>query len=174
MCTERGLTAIELLATLLIISMMLVFALPAYANLVDKYELRTAVDAFISSARLARSEAVYRNRRVNLSNIGGSWELGWIVFEDSNSDGYWNDNELVLLKQRALMKHVRTNATTHARISLSYLPNGQSWTMSGAFQADSIYFCSSNKSLSGYRVVIAKGGRLRTEEFPANSPQCAG
>jgi type IV fimbrial biogenesis protein FimT len=162
------------LIVIAIAGILLSIAMPVYSSLLERHHLRSAVDIFRRSLYAARMQAIHSQHRICIVNKDGTWQSGWTVFEDLNANCEQSANEPSIIDQNPLPRGIRISATTHANRYISYLPNGQSQQLSGAFQADSIYFCPASKTLVGYRVVIAKGGRIRFEEVPIGSTYCSG
>lgn len=82
----RGFTLVELLITIAIMSILLMAAIPNFTEAMLSSKLNGYATSLVSSARLARSEAVKRNATVRLcvSTDGstcatGLWSQGWIV-----------------------------------------------------------------------------------------------
>jgi len=82
----RGFTLIELMVTISIMAILLMIAVPSFQNATLGSKLSSFANNLVSSAHLARSEAIKRNAAVELcvSNNGeecasGGWEQGWIV-----------------------------------------------------------------------------------------------
>ena len=88
----RGLTLIELLATISIMVILMMIAVPAFNDATLNGKLTSYANELVSSAYLARSEAMKRNGAVTLCvTADGSscmsdadatsrrWERGWIV-----------------------------------------------------------------------------------------------
>ncbi len=97
---KRGFSLIELLVTLSIAVILLTAAAPSFVAMVQRDQLITQANDFISTLSLARTEAASRGQRVvvcksaapyNTCAGGGRWDQGWIVFTDV--DG--NDNYTV-------------------------------------------------------------------------------
>ena len=93
---QKGFSLIELVLTLIIISVMLTLAAPAFTNIYEDNAQAANANKFISSLTLARSEAVTRNInvvmcRLNSSDNGcattGFWEDGWVIWADTDGDG---------------------------------------------------------------------------------------
>jgi type IV fimbrial biogenesis protein FimT len=83
-----GFTLLELMTTLLVVSIVLSAGVPSYLSIVRNNRAATNANELVSALTIARSEAVRRSERVSIcrSNDGatcsGSWEDGWIVFLD--------------------------------------------------------------------------------------------
>lgn len=86
----RGLTLIELLATLAVASTLLASALPSFSALIAQERTTVLTNTLAGALAYARSEAVTKNTEVftcqsnNSSecNRSGDWQNGWIIFVD--------------------------------------------------------------------------------------------
>jgi type IV fimbrial biogenesis protein FimT len=82
---QQGFTLIELLITIAIIGIVSMVAIPSFSQAMLSSKLGSIANTFVSSAQLARSEAIKRNRTVMLcassdgSSCSGGWHQGWIV-----------------------------------------------------------------------------------------------
>ena len=84
---KNGFTLPEMLVVLSIVGVMLCAGLPSFLSYLQHQQLVTATNAFLSALNLARSEAIQRNRRVDVApRDGKSWENGWIVFINKTGD----------------------------------------------------------------------------------------
>jgi type IV fimbrial biogenesis protein FimT len=98
---NKGFSMIELLVTILIISIVAVIGVPSFQGAMRGSRLTSAVNELATSFSLARSEAIKTNRYVSVcrknsaaattcktgSGASDGWEVGWIVFVDMNSNG---------------------------------------------------------------------------------------
>jgi type IV fimbrial biogenesis protein FimT len=84
----RGFTLIELMIVLVILSVILLVAIPGFSELNLKTRLKSYANDMVTSAYLARGEAIKRNGEVRLCistdgttclGSGNDWEQGWIV-----------------------------------------------------------------------------------------------
>jgi prepilin-type N-terminal cleavage/methylation domain-containing protein len=64
---QRGLTLIELMVTILLLSVLLMLGLPAMADYVRQARVRAGAQSVVATLLFARSEAVKRNERLTLS-----------------------------------------------------------------------------------------------------------
>ena len=102
---QNGFTLIELMAAIVLLSVMAVVAIPAMGNLFQNNTLIAFTNSFTSSIALARSEAIKRNLQVSMcalndagTNCGanGEWEDGWTVWVDTDNDNSVDAAELVI------------------------------------------------------------------------------
>ncbi|MBG9387505.1 GspH/FimT family pseudopilin [Caenimonas aquaedulcis] len=106
----RGFTLIELMVAMAIIAILAAFAGPSFNSALLSNKLTSYANTFVSSAMLARSEAIKRNSvvRVCRSSNGtscatsGTWQQGWIVFNDANNDALVTTGETIISVQPAL------------------------------------------------------------------------
>ena len=85
--TMRGFTLVELMITLVIMSILIAVAAPSFNDVTLGNKLTSYANNFTASTVFARGEAIKRNTTVTMcaSNDGtncatsGGWEQGWIV-----------------------------------------------------------------------------------------------
>lgn len=61
---NRGFTLIELVITICVLSVLLIFAAPSFSNLFESSRMKTAQDELMGFVIMAKSEAVFRNAPV--------------------------------------------------------------------------------------------------------------
>ena len=130
--SSQGFTLMELLIVVAIIAISAQVAVPALMNLVRDNRLVSQLNGFTSSLLLARNQAASRNLHVALcpstdgvSCTGGrEWEMGWIVFVDSDDDRRVDEGETVLRRQQAL-RGGNTVESNVSRTSIGYSPMGR-------------------------------------------------
>ncbi len=103
---EHAFTLIELLVTMAIAAILLTVGVPSMRDLISNNRLSAATNTFVSSFHMARSEAIKqgRNATVCVSDDPANpactgqtnWQLGWIVWIDSNSNGVLDAPDEVL------------------------------------------------------------------------------
>jgi type IV fimbrial biogenesis protein FimT len=99
----RGLSVLEMMIGLAALGIVVLIAVPGSTLLLDKYRMKVASDAIITSLELAKSEASARSSKVILcpSSNGhtcrhdGDWSHGWLVFSDGNGNGSVQAIELI-------------------------------------------------------------------------------
>ena len=89
----RGFSLIEILVTISISGVLLLFAVPSYVGLTQQNRILAAVNAFNGDLRFARSEASRRGVSISMcpttnnTSCSTNWASGWMVFLDANADG---------------------------------------------------------------------------------------
>jgi type IV fimbrial biogenesis protein FimT len=94
MCKAAGTTLVELLAALAIVAVLATMAAPSFQTLYWDGRRTAAVNGFLHTVFLARSEAIKRARIVSVCpssdaehcGPGADWSTGWIVFENQDGD----------------------------------------------------------------------------------------
>lgn len=76
---SSGLSLIELLAGLVILSVLVSLAAPSFSRMLAEQRLRQAGSELRISLATARSEAVKRNQAVSLVAYDEGWSSGWCV-----------------------------------------------------------------------------------------------
>lgn len=136
---ENGFTLVELLISLVVVTVLLAMGVPSFKEFVKNNRLSAQSNGLISALQLARSEAVKRGADTVIcassdqATCTGSadWDKGWIVFSDLNLNGspdpggsapLCEDTEDCMLSTSAGLTG-KSKITTSAA-SLRYLPTG--------------------------------------------------
>lgn len=168
-----GFSLVEILVTLLVLTVLITLAAPAFTNILMTNRLATESNTFLSALHLARSEAVKRNVRVVLcisangaacANSGG-WHQGWIMFTDVNNNALFDVNETLLRQSQALPVNVMLTGNSLVARYISYTPSGATRLISGFWQVGTLKLCHASLSSSDARwVIINSTGRPRIEK----------
>lgn len=170
----KGFTALELLITLAVATLLSLIALPGLGDYARDKRMDAAMTRLHTDLNLARREAVSRNAVVLVCpgnpDTGcaeaARWEAGWIVFADRNADRIWQQDE-PLLRTASAREHVRiTSAAARDRIRFS--PAGAAPASNA-----SIVFCDDRGLANGQKLVLSNTGRIRRDTLSdADSPRC--
>jgi type IV fimbrial biogenesis protein FimT len=95
MCKSAGTTMVELLTTLTVVAVLATLAAPTFRTIQLNSRRTAAVNGFMHSLFLARSEAIKRAQIVSVCRSSdsrncdlraGDWSAGWIVFVNRDRD----------------------------------------------------------------------------------------
>ena len=86
----KGFTLIEMMISITILGILLVFAVPAFRSFIIDQRIKNASFELNTSLQYARSEAVKRRQQVSISPTGGNWADGYSITypddDDTDSD----------------------------------------------------------------------------------------
>jgi type IV fimbrial biogenesis protein FimT len=152
---QTGFTLIELMVVIAIAALAITLSTPL-SNVYKKNRVTSQVHEFVAALNLARSEAITRGNTVsicisdggtpaNCATINASspntWEGGWLVFSDLNSDCLITDGADLLLRQHTKLAPNFTLRHTTASC-IQYNSNGVVPTSSGLWK-----LCDPSKSI---------------------------
>jgi type IV fimbrial biogenesis protein FimT len=178
--SNRGLTLIELMFTLVILAVLATAASPGMRQMVQGTRLRSETSRLLGALNLARSEAILRNLPVSLcpsamarsgeAVCGGEYAGGWIVFTNRNRDGVVDadDDEVVRVFEAVGDGYTLTNLAGTRPIDelITYLPDGS------ARRNLSLLVCPPGRvGVEPWRVVLNTVGRARTARGDGQCPQ---
>jgi type IV fimbrial biogenesis protein FimT len=140
---EKGFTLIELMITIIVVSILLATGVPSFLQFIKNNRITSQANNLVVSIQVARSEAVKRNTntiicastdQATCSADADDWASGWIVFSDFNQDGdtdvgadttFCEDTEDCIIRSNASLSGNTSMsivpATTH---TLRFLPTG--------------------------------------------------
>ena len=155
----QGFTLIELMITLAIAAILASLAAPSFRDIIQNNRMTTQYNDLLASLSLARSEAIKRGENViALSNNGTSWEDGWTIFIDADSDGTVDAGE----ELRVNAKLSGNNTLRFARDRVTYASSGLgSGLITGTFT-----LCDDRPVAKG--LVVSTTGRIR-QALPAEN-----
>ena len=163
----RGLTLVELIATVAVISVSLAVVIPSWSTLTQRNQITTTANQLLTHLRYARSTAVIRNTYVTLcpsddrSTCSGNrlgWRDGYLIFEDWDKDKQRSPDEPLLRVQEQLPSALRMQSTAK-RPAILFRPDGAAWGTNTTFD-----ICMGDDT-SAYRAVMLLGtGRARVDK----------
>ena len=80
-----GFTFIEVAIALVIASLLMTLALPAFTSFLRDSEIRSSTESLVNGLRVARSEAVRRNQLVSFTLTGTGGTPSWVVRQVSDN-----------------------------------------------------------------------------------------
>lgn len=173
---SSGLTLLEMLVTLVVLSAVLLVVVPGLTGLRARQQLQARAEDFWSSLMLARAQALLHQQHVSVCAVSAAgqcdpavaWHAGWRVFVDANRNGTIDADERVL-QAREAAQGVRITGNSTVRHVIGYAAGGRSESLTGAFLAGTVSLCAPGQS-EGWQVVINAVGRPRLEKAPM--PAC--
>jgi type IV fimbrial biogenesis protein FimT len=137
---QKGFTLVELLITMVVVSILLATAVPSFMQFIKNNRVTGQANSYVVSIHVARNEAVKRGAGTTLCaanadlddcSNSNDWSSGWIVFSDLNRDGVVDRGTGACLEtEDCLLSAVNgpvkstlsTNPTTN---KILFLPTGQ-------------------------------------------------
>jgi len=162
---QQGFTLLELMTGLSVTAILTVTSVPAFTELIQRNQLTTEINTFVTHLHYVRSEAVKRGVRVVMCRSADEitcsrtqgWHKGWIIFTDRNANReYDGDDELLYVRQG---QENGINITSGRRRTITYQNTGQSPGSNGTY-----VFCSPQYPNHTKAVIISNSGRPRLSE----------
>ncbi|MGA2562942.1 MAG: GspH/FimT family pseudopilin [Steroidobacteraceae bacterium] len=105
--SSRGVTLVEMLTVIAMISLLMALGLPSYRYVTNRNRISAEVNGLLGDLQYARLEAVKEGQSVSLcvsSNgatclASSAWQNGWIVFSDVNGNGQLGAGDTLLKVQ---------------------------------------------------------------------------
>jgi type IV fimbrial biogenesis protein FimT len=135
---QQGFTLVELLITIVVVSILLATAVPSFMQAIKNNRVAGQANSLVVSTQMARTEAVKRgastticaaNADLDACSGNNDWSTGWIVFSDLNRDGAINagtgaclDTEDCLL---GAVNGPEKSTLTAGNSNIRFLPTGQ-------------------------------------------------
>ena len=161
---QQGFTALELIVTMAIITILLTMGVPAFENYGWNLRMKTAMDQLQTDLNLARGQAISQNSQTvicpanddNDCSGQSEWQRGWIVFTDLNGDRHRQDSEP--LHKHAGAMEMLSISSSRSRSFLRFYPNG-----SAPGSNISILFCDKRGAAQAGTITVSNSGRIRMQ-----------
>lgn len=157
-----GLTLVELLVCLAIVSILSFIVIPSFNDMLQNTRANSHINQLSQLIRYTKSEALARQARVTLCPLskelscGTQWQLGAMVFIDENNNQIRENNERLLRQETPLISSgtIRFN---HPSNRIVFSPQGFPLGNAGSY-----VYCPENKNEAYARALIINfQGRLR-------------
>lgn len=161
---SNGYTLVELLVATALLALLLQLAIPAFLNQLAAWQRDAATRTLTGHLSLARTEAIRQSQRVVVCNsFDGKvcanvsekdWKAGWLVFQDRNHNGQFDeetDSLVTLAAEQSGIKSMPGNASSQR---LVFLPSGLMSAGMGTIRVIP-------QSGTTQRVTISRVGRVR-------------
>lgn len=179
MFRENGFTLIEMMIAIAVTALLLSLAVPAVDLFVSNSRQTGAINDFVASIHMARSTAVTTNSRVTVcpSSTGldcdaASWDQGWIVFADFDSNGSVGGNEAVVASSGPVDGLSFQSGEFANR--MVYRSNGRVASASANGNAGQFTVCDDRGAEHAKVMIVDLSGRPRVAEYMADgsAPSC--
>jgi type IV fimbrial biogenesis protein FimT len=105
--SQRGFTLTEMMVVIAIVAILMTIGVPSYRYISNSYRMAGEVNGLLGDAQFARSEAIKEGQQVILcTSTNGTtcagvttWQVGWIVCVDVNSNNTCENTDPVLRAQ---------------------------------------------------------------------------
>jgi len=178
--SSRGFTLIELMIAVGLTGLLLSLAVPALDMFTTSARSTSAVNDFVSSMHVARSTAITTNFRTTVcASAGGanceavSWDQGWIVFTDRDSDQTVDNGETIVATSEGI-DGLSIQSGEFGQF-LMYRPNGRVMTASANGNSGQFTVCDNRGSEYAKVLIVDLSGRPRMSKYLADgtSPSCS-
>jgi type IV fimbrial biogenesis protein FimT len=163
---QHGLTLMELLKVLGIVSVVLSFGIPSMTSLVSGNQAVTYVNDVVSTIHAARSQAVQGVVQITVCKStdqlscdnNASWNDGWIAFADINED---EDRDINNVAEALVYAHPALNATFTLQSDefddwVAFRPNGRA--IGSTANAGTFSLCSESGAHYSRDISISRTG----------------
>ncbi|MFN3359028.1 MAG: GspH/FimT family pseudopilin [Pseudomonas sp.] len=168
---QRGFTLLELLLGLVLSGILAHLAVPGFKQMLESQQRQSAAQSLASGLRLARTEAIARNRAVIIHALNDDWSQGWRVIVDISGRGDQDDdNPVVLEHQRSSRVPIVGNGPVKSQVRFSGL--GEPVFAGGGFRAGTVHVCATDTAQSVHQIVLAPSGRISLRSDNAEQALC--
>ncbi len=173
---QAGLTLIEVVVALAILTLVSTLAVPAWRHWIARQELANRAQTLATALARTRTEAIKRGHRVNLCKSvdaatcaeGGDWTPGWIVHGDYRAEGGPNDGEPPIARDPPVVAPITVGGNAPVDDYVSFTALGEPRRLSGALQMGTFTVCRPGHE--ALQVVLAATGRVRTVRTRTTCP----
>lgn len=158
-----GLTLLEMMITLGIVSLFAALTLPGLGSMLDRLRVMSMAAQFQEAISLARTEALRRHTRVDLIPLhDANWTSGWQVLIDADNNHQAGAEDTVLHTGPTLPPGLRIDARLRdpkAYLAFDVSGRPRSAASSTVPQIGSLVFVSGNEQR---KIIISFLGRVRS------------
>lgn len=180
----RGFTLVEMLVAMAVFGVLLAVAVPSFQSVWTSVRMSAATNEFLGTLRLARTNALSRNRTVVMCvssdaqrcDSRADWHAGWMVFVDDNQNGVRDGESEQVILTRGALDGVRIIGNSTVRSFISWHSNGtmRRGTGQGVPQMGTVTLCAQSSAAAARQIVVNIGGRARVQTVAGEAPKaCA-
>jgi len=165
---QTGFTLLEVIITLAVSSILIAVASPQLSSIMQSNRMTTTVNEFVHSLNIARSEAMKSNQASicvstnQTACTAGTWNQGWIVFTDSNSNCTVDASDMVIYANDELRSDFKVGNVLGATC-VSY--SGEGFLFPAGATA-TFMFCDDRVGPAAGRIIsVIRSGKLATTTY---------
>lgn len=164
---QHAFSFIEMLITLIILSILLSIAFPSLSSAIQSTQQTTHANQMIGALNYARTKAITSKRMVSLCAGGAScnrerrWKQQIIIFIDLNQDGQLNHEDVLLNVISISDKYSWHWGNFRNKPYMSYKPDGTTHSLNGTFT-----LCQLDLAARAVAINTAGRARLATPKNP--------
>ena len=154
---QSGFTLVELILTVLIISIVSAIALPSFNRLIADNKMSSNANEVIGAFNLARSEAAKQGTRIDVSSVSGgtNWATGFRVWRDANANAAFDAGE-----------EIRVFEAIDSGLTLTGSNAGINFNAVGfASTTLTLSLCSDETGVNDRQLGVALSGRINIDQF---------
>jgi type IV fimbrial biogenesis protein FimT len=173
-----GYTMLELIMVIVIVGILSAIAVPGFRFVTNSNRIATEVNGLLGDLQFARSQAVKEGQTVTVctSSTGTgctstAWQLGWIVFLDTNFNKAVDNGEAIIRVQPSLGGTDTFTASPTTFHAITY--NRMGYAPTGVATAINVRLHDSTSNTNWIRcVAINPVGSAVTEKYGVGTPAC--
>jgi type IV fimbrial biogenesis protein FimT len=162
----KGLTLIELLITIALVSILMSVGVPSFQSVVSRYQARTAVSSLKRILMQARTKAIEEHQAITICPIShnqcsNNWSLPITLFADINTNQKIDQNETLIYK---IQTDISAGYWQKKSITKPFVRFNQ---LGHAFSsATTFLYCPRSGSLNNAKqIIISFQGRIRSKNY---------
>lgn len=156
----QGVTLLELLVTLTIVSLMISAGVPALIHLTEEHKVRSDMRLLHRTFALAHANAVMTGSHVTLcplvdSSCDSDWSSKLIMFTDTNNNRILDAGE-VMVAEMAAIDDQRIRRSYGSREAVTFGPLGSAFGHNATLK-----YCFNGRRVLGGTLIVSGPGRIR-------------
>jgi type IV fimbrial biogenesis protein FimT len=158
---NTGFTLIELMIVLVIAGLAVTLALPGFQQLIHRQQLATTSNALFHAIQLTRTEAIRRNRIVQLAPLDDTdWANGWCIYVSATGTGRYREGDKLIARHDRPPAGLRieNHFGTASEIYIAYNGGGRSTRRNRLLLVGHLYLHLKQESRT---ILINSQGRAR-------------